>query len=307
MKNGLKALVALVAGCFALIVVSLTFSMLRFLWTDTQSVRQPHIATVDINGVILTATPLLKSLDEITRSPTAKAIVVRINSPGGLVAPSQEMYAALRRLDEKMPVIVSMSSLAASGGYYAALAGRKLYANSGTLTGSIGVIMQFINTEKLFQWAKVEPHTFKSGKFKDIGNPNRPITPEDRALLTELIQSIYGEFRATVSERRKIADNQLDDIADGRIVTGTQAVKMKLVDALSDYETVIRETKTLVGLKEDAPVISYSPKRGLLRQILDDEKEPEGLFKRFESLLTQLSSPLVLPSGWQLLMLSPAR
>jgi protease-4 len=265
-----------------------------------------HIAVVDLDGIIMTSSSKIKELEEAQKAPGVKAIVLRINSPGGLVAPSQELYDAVRRVDKKVPVIASMGSLAASGGYYTAVGARKIYANSGTLTASIGVIMEFANTSKLYQWAKVERFALKGGKFKDVGSPLRPMTEDERALLMGLITDIHQQFRATVKERRKLTDQELDNTADGRIMTGNQAKKAKLVDELGGYEDAISDAKKIAGLPEDAPVVFPESKDGLLKKILfgDNEESKTDLSAIFSSL--KALPDLNIGAKWRLWLLAPA-
>lgn len=264
----------------------------------------PHVAVIDINGVILSANNFLRDLNEISERPNAKALVVRINSPGGVVAPSQEMYEALKRVDQKMPVIISMGALAASGGYYASLAGRQVFASPGTLTASIGVIMEFVNTEKLHQWAKIEPHTLKAGKFKDVGSPIRPMKPEERELLQSMLSNIHAQFKGAVKERRKLTDEEIEKWCDGRVMTGEQAKEAHLVDTLGGFEDAVREAKKIANLPENAPVDLPEVRKGILKELLVGDSET--YFDRFVSALGLNPLAGVVP-GWKVLYLSPLR
>ena len=165
MKPLLRALAATAIVCTIILFVATTLAFVGAMWPGKGKLGNDHIAVVNVSGIIYTSTELLKEIDDIAQDENVKALVVRINSPGGLVAPSQEYYEAFKKLDKKIPVVVSMASVAASGGYYAALGGRKIYANPGTLTGSIGVIMEFVNNQKLYKWAKIDRYSLKAGRL----------------------------------------------------------------------------------------------------------------------------------------------
>jgi protease-4 len=180
MKKILKALLSLI-GLF-LIFVTLTcfYYFIKHTWFGPSTGRTAHVAVVEIKGVLLSSSRTVREIQEVLDTPQAKALVIRINSPGGLVAPSQEIFEAVKKADKKIPVVISMASVAASGGYYIALGGRKIIANPGTLTASIGVIMEFMNVEKLYQWAKIDAFSLTSGKLKDAGSPLRPMSPDEK-------------------------------------------------------------------------------------------------------------------------------
>lgn len=265
-----------------------------------------HVAVIDINGVIITANNFLKELKEITERPNVKAIVVRINSPGGIVAPSQEMYEALKKADEKIPVVISMGALAASGGYYAAMGGRQVFASPGTLTASIGVIMEFVNTEKLHQWAKIERQTLKAGKFKDVGSPVRPMKPEEKELLQAMLNNIHSQFKDTVQERRKLTDEEIEKWCDGRVMTGEQAKEAHLVDTLGGFEDALKEAKKIAKLPEDASVDFPESRKGLLREMLIGE-ETESKIDKILSFLGSVDTLAGISPGWKVMYLSPMR
>jgi protease-4 len=300
MKGILRGLAAVMAVCLALTVVTLTYTFLKKVWFGQRGEGKEQVAFIDVSGMMVSATSTLRELDELLEDKTVKALVVHINSPGGLVAPSQELYEAFKRADAKVPVIVSMASLAASGGYYAALGGRKIFANPGTLTASIGVIMEMVNTEKLYQWAKVERFTLKAGKFKDVGTPLRPMKPEERELLSTMLTDIHAQFRGTVKERRKLSDAELDAVADGRVMTGSQAKAARLIDEFGGLEDAIREAKKVAKLPETAYVRYSDAKEGLLKKILFGT-----LAGRWETLTDVL--PPALGPGWRIALLAPVR
>jgi protease IV len=285
------------------VVIFTIIGVKRAVFGTSAEMRADHVEVMELSGVIVSSTTFLKELKEAVDASQVKAIVLRVNSPGGFVAPSQEIYEAVKRADQKKPVVVSMASLAASGGYYVALAGRKVFANPGTLTGSIGVIMEFVNMEKLYNWAKMERYTLKAGKFKDIGSPQREMKKEEKDLLNSMLADIHSQFKATVKDRRKLSDEEIEKTCDGRIFTGTQARDAKLIDEVQDIENVVLEAKKMAGLKPDAPVHYPEAKSSLFRKLFFDD-DANSLFEAKLGL-----DPLVAAfrPGFQVLLLSPLR
>jgi protease-4 len=164
-------------------------------------------------------------------SKDIKAIILRIDSPGGAVAPTQEIYEEVRRIDEKKPIFASFGTVAASGGYYIGAATRKIWANAGTLTGSIGVIMQMADLSELFKWAKYKPEVIKAGRYKDIGSPNRSMTSEERMVLTDLLAGTHKQFMDDISAVRKDRlKKDISELAQGQIFHGSEAKELGLVD-----------------------------------------------------------------------------
>ena len=209
----------------------------------------PRVAIVELEGVILDVDDLVRELKSFRDNPMVKAVVVRINSPGGVVAPTQEVHQAVLRLREAgKPVVASLGAVAASGGYYVAVAADQIYANPGTLTGSIGVIMQMANLEGLFKKVGVDYVVVKAGQFKDIGNASRPMTPEERRILQHLLDDVHGQFIAAVAEGRKLDRADVLGFADGRIVSGRQAQGMRMIDRLGGLEDAVNGAATLAGL-----------------------------------------------------------
>lgn len=312
MRGILKVVGISLALFFTVLILTATFSFIRMAWFGGgKGPTANHVQVLDLNGVILTSGSLIKQFKEAVDNKSTKAIVLRINSPGGVVAPSQEIYEAVKKADTKIPVVVSMGSVAASGGYYIALGGRKIFANPGTMTASIGVIMEFMNTQKLYQWAKMDRFSITSGKFKDAGSPLKPMTAEDKALFQALVNDVYTQFRTEVKERRKLSEEELNKVADGRVVTGTQALQAKLVDTLGGFEEALAEAKTLAKLPADAPVAFPEKSQGLLRKIiLGDDAEEEEASSRWWNLVStavnQLPNSLPGPS-WRVLWLSPVQ
>lgn len=230
---------------------------------------QGVVGVVEVNGVIMDSKKVLKQLRAFDDDPEVKAVVVRLNSPGGSVGPSQEIYDAVKRM--KKPTISSMGAVAASGAYYIAAGTQKIYANAGTITGSIGVIMEFINLEKLYEWAKVRRYSIKTGKFKDSGTDTREMTEEERALLQAMVNDVLMQFKTAVSEGRKIPISDLENLADGRIFSGSQAKSVKLVDELGGLDDAVMDAAKLakIELKEGKrPRVVY-PDRNTRPRVLD--------------------------------------
>jgi protease-4 len=219
-----------------------------------------RIAILEIQGVILDSQPYLDSLSKIKKDDGIKAIVLRIDSPGGAVGPSQEIYSEILKLREKKPVIATLGSVGASGGYYIACAAQKILANPGTITGSIGVIAQFVSYKQLLKWAKLDVEVIKSGEFKDVGSPFKKMTETEKQYMQQLIDNVYSQFKLAVSKARGIDSKEMDKIADGRIFTGEQAKNLKLIDELGTLSDAISLAGSLSGIKGE-PNVSYYPKK----------------------------------------------
>jgi protease-4 len=231
-----------------------------------------RVGVVDIEGVILSADRFRETLRRFHDATNVKAVVVRINSPGGGVAASQELNREIARFRKETgkPVVVSMESVAASGGYYAAVAADHIVANPGTITGSIGVIIQWFNYGDLLEWAKLRAVTIKSGVLKDSGNPTRPITDEDRAYFEDLIQKLRAQFVAAVADGRKgrLKAGAMDKMADGRVVTGEEAVALGLVDEIGDYRDAVDRAARMARMSLPAEVWHPRPTRPGLIELL---------------------------------------
>jgi protease-4 len=229
----------------------------------------PKIGVVEVAGVIGDTKDLVGQLHELRKEDSIKAIVVRIDSPGGAVAPSQEVYRAIQRAREKKKVVCSMGTVAASGGYYIASACEKIYASRGTITGSIGVISELPHVQGLLEIAKVQVDTIKSGTFKDVGSPLRPMTADEKQFFQRFVDNIYEQFLDDVATARKLDKNELRLIADGRVLTGEEAQKAKLVDEIGNLEDAIDGVAKLAGLKGDpVPVFVKKSSKGLVGELL---------------------------------------
>lgn len=229
------------------------------------------VGYVEIKGPILESGETVKQLAEMRKKTNVKAVVLRIESPGGVIGPSQEIYAAVQKLAKTKKVVVSMGSVAASGGYHVAIPAAVIYANPGTITGSIGVLMKLSNVEGLMDKVGMKAFTLKSGKFKDTGSPVRPLTDEDKALLQGVIGNLHEQFVKAVAESRKLPVEEVRRLADGRVYTGEQALALRLVDRLGTLEDAVEEAGRLAGIKGEPTLIMPPKKRKFLRELLLEE------------------------------------
>jgi protease IV len=220
----------------------------------------PRVAIVELEGVIIEVDDIVRELKSHRENPTVRAVVLRINSPGGVVAPTQELHDAVLRLRQAgKPVVASLGAVAASGGYYVAVACDQIYANPGTLTGSIGVIMQLANLEQLMKKVGVDYVVVKAGQFKDIGNVARPMTADERRVMQALLDDVHGQFVGAVVTGRKLAKDEVSRFADGRIFSGLQAKELRMVDALGGLEEAVLAAGKLAGIP--APPNVIQPRR----------------------------------------------
>ena len=220
----------------------------------------PRVAIVELEGIITDVDEIVRDLKTHRENPSVRAVVIRINSPGGVVGPTQELHDAILRVRQAgKPVVASLGAVAASGGYYTAVACDQIYANPGTLTGSIGVIMQLANLEQLMKKVGVEYVVVKSGAFKDVGNMGRAMTPEERRTLQALLDDVHGQFVGAVAAGRKLQREEVVRFADGRVFSGVQAKDLKMVDALGGLEDAVLAAAKLAGLPSPPNVIQ--PKR----------------------------------------------
>jgi protease-4 len=218
------------------------------------------VALVRIEGPIVDSKNPIDEIKEYMKDPSVKAIVLRVDSPGGAVAPSQEIYEEVRKAVAKKKIVVSMGSLAASGGYYISAPASRIVANPGTLTGSIGVIMEIPNLEGLMNKVGVKTEVIKSGRHKDIASVFRGIGREEREILQGVLDDVHDQFIKAVAEGRKMLPDQVKKLADGRIFTGKQAVGMGLVDELGNLEDAIKVAAKLSGIKGEPGVVSKKEK-----------------------------------------------
>src|ERR1700735_3714499 len=209
-----------------------------------------RIGVVDLEGVILSPQPVVGQLKKFADDSSIKAIILHVNSPGGGVAASEEIYREVKRIREekKKRVVVSIETVGASGAFYVASASDKIYADEGSIVGSIGVIAEWVNYGDLLKWAKLKSVVIKTGEFKDTGNPTRDLTPAEQAYMHSLIDNMFGQFIQAVADGRGMKFDDVKAIANGKVWTGEQALSMKLIDNLGDFQTVVKETARSVGI-----------------------------------------------------------
>ena len=225
----------------------------------------PRVGVVELKGTVgdgergIDADKVVKLLRKYDRDDDVRAVVVRIDSPGGEVAPSQEIYSALRNLRKKKKVVASLGNLAASGGYYIAAAADQIYASPGTLTGSIGVIWTHFNVRGLLEAVKIEETTIKAGKYKDTLSPYRPLNELDREELQAISEDTYGQFIRDVAEGRGLKEEEVRKLAEGRIYTGRRAKDLRLVDELGGFQDAVAKAWQLAG-QSGEPRMQMPPK-----------------------------------------------
>ena len=275
-----------------LLVVSLAIlggGFFYFLGAVVTVVGKPekgNVAVVEILGGIYDPKPVVEQLESLRKDGEIKAIVLRIDSPGGSVGAAQEIYEMVRELRGVKPVVTSMGTVAASGGYYVAAPSQRIVANPGTLTGSIGVRMELMNIEELLQWARLKPQTLKSGLLKDVGSPTRPMTPEERDYLQAILKTLHEQFKQAVAESRGLKPEEVERIADGRVLTGAEAREMKLVDEIGGLSRAIKIAGELAGIRGEPEFFFSKPERRPWEYLM--EGFAESLSNR---LLTAWSSP----------------
>lgn len=227
---------------------------------DAPLTNKEGVGLIEVKGMILDSRETVRQLRYFLKKDTVKAVVLRVDSPGGIVAPSQEINAEVKKFAAKKKIIVSMGSLAASGGYYISAPSTMIYANPGTITASIGVILKLSNIESLMDKIGIKSYTLKTGKFKDSGSPLRQFSAEDRAMLQAVIDNTHEQFVRAVAEGRKLPIADVRKIADGRILSGEQAKEHKLVDRLGTLQDALEEAGRLAGIPGD-PEVLLPPKK----------------------------------------------
>ncbi|HJN01961.1 MAG TPA: signal peptide peptidase SppA [Nitrospinota bacterium] len=262
-------LVGALAGVFFL----LSLFLASILGLNGKIAKSDKIAIINIESIITQSSNTVRQIKKYADDKSIKAIVLRIDSPGGGVAPSQEIYSEILnvRKNSNKIVVTSMGNLAASGGYYIACASNKIVANPGTLTGSIGVIMTFSNIEELMKKIGLKTEIIKSGEFKDIGSPMREFTEKEKKLLQGVIDDVYDQFVNAVSVGRSIAVQKVKELSDGRIFTGRQAFEIGLVDKLGSLEEAIKLAAELVGIEGKPKIVSEKKESNLLFKLLENK------------------------------------
>ena len=254
-------------------LVLIVFALIGILslaseWIPEQR-AQNRIGVIDITGIISGSQHIVNQVKKFRQDKRIRGIVLRIDSPGGSVGPSQEIYDEVLKTREGGKIIyASMGAMAASGGYYIASAAEKIFANPGTLTGSIGVIMAFTNAKGLMEKIGLQPKIIKAGKYKDIGSPARAMTEKERNLLQSVVDDVHQQFIEAIASGRGISIEEVTAIADGRIFTGRQAHSLNLVDELGGLQATIDQLSDKVGIIGAPKIVKEKPQLGLLDWIL---------------------------------------
>lgn len=254
---------------------------------DSSIITKNTILQLELEGVIMNGKKFLKKFKKYKDDDRIKAIVININSPGGAVGPSQEIFQAIKafRAETKKPVICNSSNLVASGAYYAAVGCDKIVVSPGALLGSIGVIMEFANLEKLYDWAKVTRYSITTGKYKDSGAEYREMRPDERALFQDLINDVYGQFVQAVADGRNLKVDFVKQYADGRVMTGAQAVKLGFADQEGSLEDAVRLAATTAKLGTDYKLYEAPQKRpGVWEYFKDDDDDELNTLAGFAKL-----------------------
>jgi protease-4 len=264
----MKKACLIISGIIVLLLVM--SGLVTVLYKQPALFEQNRVALIRVEGAIIDSTSPIDEIREYVKDSSIKAIILRVNSPGGAVAPSQEIYEEVKKAVEKKPVVVSMGAVAASGGYYISAPATKILANPGTLTGSIGVIMEIPNLSGLMEKIGVKAEVIKSGKHKDIASAFRGIGKEEREILQGVMDDVHEQFMTAVSEGREMEMEDVRNIADGRVFSGQQALEVGLVDELGNLEDAIDTAAELGGIKGEPKVVSKREKPGIL-ELLDSK------------------------------------
>ncbi len=254
----------------AVLLLFLTISVFFLVMGKHFMPGAEEVAVVNIVGEIYRSKPVIDLLHKYEKRPRVKAIVLRIDSPGGSVAATQEIYEEVNKIREKgeKPIIASLGSVAASGGYYIACGAEKIVANPGTLTGSIGVLINIVNVEELLKKIGIDMKTITSGELKDIGSISRKMTPNEEKLLREVIDNIHNQFLRVIEERRGLTGEKLASIADARIFTGEQALEKRLIDELGNLSDAIEIAARAAGIEGEPRIVEEKKRFSLLQLIL---------------------------------------
>ncbi|MBI2213706.1 MAG: signal peptide peptidase SppA [Acidobacteria bacterium] len=284
-----KLILGLLLGGVVMAIVVLVIAAVVVSARDDSgrvAIGRGKVGILPIEGEIVESRATLRELEAFAENDSIKAIVVRINSPGGAVAPSQEIHRELKRVREETgkPIIASLDTVAASGGYYIAVGCQEIIANEGSITGSIGVIAQWFNVEKLVEWARVSPQTFTSGELKDAGSPFRPMNDQEKAYYQRIVTQLHGQFVQAVIDGRKgkMDAEKVRSIADGRVFTGQEANDLKLVDEIGGLEDAVRRAAALASIDGD-PAVIYPKKEkpGLLELLAESKTSTPAIVERF--------------------------
>jgi protease-4 len=244
---------------FVLAVFTLVYFTLHAGGDDSTSMSAfgDKIGVVDLDGVILDPKTVVGQLKKFGDDDSIKAIIIHVNSPGGGVAASEEIYREVKRLrdDKKKKIVASIETVGASGAYYVSSATNKIFADNGSVVGSIGVIAEWVNYGDLMRWIKLKPEILKVGEFKDTGDPSREMTPAERQYMQSLIDNMYGQFVQAVADGRHAKVDDIKSIADGRVWTGQEALSMHLIDQIGDFQEAVNDTAKSVNIKGEPTLV----------------------------------------------------
>jgi protease IV len=262
-------------GAFFLFVLAVFALVYLTLRSDQQtagftSAFGGKIGVVDLEGVILTPKTVVEQIKKFGDDDSIKAIILHVNSPGGGVAASEEIYRAVKRIrdEKKKRIVASIESVGASGAYYVASGSNKIYADNGSIVGSIGVISEWVNYGDLLHWAKLKEIVMKAGEFKDTGNPTRDLTPAEQQYLQALIDNMHAQFIQAVADGRKMKVEDVRAIANGKVWTGQQALSMKLIDQVADFQAAVYDTARSVNIKGEPVLVRSEKDRKTLADLL---------------------------------------
>jgi protease IV len=257
---------------FVLAVFTMVYLTLHASGGEATSITSfgDRIGVVDLDGVILSPQPVVDQLKKFADDSSIKAIILHVNSPGGGVAASEEIYREVKRIhsEKKKKVVVSIETVGASGAYYVASASDKIFADQGSIVGSIGVIAQWVNYGDLLKWAKLKDVVIKTGEFKDTGNPARDLTPAEQAYMQELIENMFGQFVKAVADGRSLKYDDVKSLANGKVWTGQQAMDLKLIDSIGDFQSAVDDTAKSVGIKGEPTLVRPEKDRRTLMDLL---------------------------------------
>jgi protease-4 len=286
-RHPLLAVFLIIIGIALFLGLVMAFAVKTFGPRSSLSFGE-KIGVVFVEGPITHAMEITSQLEEFHKDKSIKAIVLRIDSPGGVVGPTQEIYREVEKTAEDKSVVASLGSVAASGGYYIAAAADKIVANPGTLTGSIGAIMEFVHIEELLKKIGINLEVLKSGEFKDIGSPHRKLTDRDKEVLEGLMAEIKKQFVEDIAKGRGLSQEKVEQIADGRIFSGTQAKDLHMVDYLGNFQDAVALAKEMEGLTGETTLVY--PKRGKFEfWDLLFESATKTVFKLIKSLGQQMT------------------
>jgi len=269
-----------ILGLLAVIAVGFTLLFMSMFNTSSEKTETvtvgggDKIAVIDLKGIIVSSEDVVRQLKKYRDSRSINAIVLHIDSPGGAVVPSQEMYEELRKTrDSGKPVVVAMGSLAASGGYYVACGGSRLVANRGTLTGSIGVISEFLQVYDALEKLGIEMKTIKAGHLKDAGSPTRKMNEDDQRYFQGLMDDVHRQFMDVVGRERHLSPQVVRGLADGRVFTGEQAVDLGLVDTIGTFEDAVHIAAAMAGIRGEPGIVKERKRQYWLESLMGDSGE----------------------------------